>query len=72
MFLFSGDIYLHRVKTPPVFEAVSLATDYGLQDHCTGLVHLKFYSGDHESFLTKTAVNPLKNDLHSILGIKDE
>ena len=60
------------MKTPPVFEAVSLATDYGLQDHCTGLVHLKFYNGDHESFIVKEAVNPLKNDIHAILGVKDE
>jgi hypothetical protein len=45
-----------------------LPVDYGLQDWCTGKVHIQFYNGEHETFLNRESGKEVAEEITSILS----
>ena len=63
----TGDIHLLRIKSDPVM-CDFLPVDYGLQDWCTGKVHIQFYNGEHETFLNHESGKEVAEEITSILS----
>ncbi|KAK3611423.1 hypothetical protein CHS0354_027151 [Potamilus streckersoni] len=68
--VFHGDVYLLRIKSEPVFEAVTLPADYGLSSYCSGKVQIQFFDGDHETFIKNESAYLLKEAVEKILSSK--
>ncbi|KAL3859308.1 hypothetical protein ACJMK2_009533, partial [Sinanodonta woodiana] len=68
--VFHGDVYLLRIKSDPVFEAVTLPADYGLSSYCSGKVQIQFFDGDHETFIKNECAYQLKEALEKIMSLK--